>query len=141
MNIVQESNTRLLLCSRDADSVLAMQREVFRDSGYSVVSASSKEEIYEHIENTDFDVMILNHTLSFADRKTLAKKAKQSNPNNGVLVLHHSGSLGNPYVDLAVDSRSGVKPMLDTLKRLEACATRAQTTLLAQTENTLWSLI
>jgi CheY-like chemotaxis protein len=120
MNLAQKSDTRLLLCSRDKDSLLAMQREVFRDSGYSVVSAASKEEIYEHIENTDFDVMILNHTLSFADRKTLAKKAKQSNPNNGVLVLHHSGSLGNPYVDLAVDSRSGVKPMLDTLKRIEA---------------------
>ena len=71
---------------------------------------ASKEEIHEHIENTDFDVIILNHTLSFADRKALARKAKQRNPNNGVLVLHHSGSLGNPYVDLAVDSRAGVKP-------------------------------
>lgn len=120
MNLAHKSDTRLLLCSRDKDSLLAMQREVFRDSGYNVVSAASKEEIDEHIENTDFDVMILNHTLSFADRKALAKKAKQSNPNNGVLVLHHSGSLGNPYVDLAVDSRSGVKSMLDTLKRIEA---------------------
>lgn len=120
MNLAQKSDTRLLLCSRDKDSVLAMQREVFRNSGYSVVAAASKEEIYEHIENTDFDVMILNHTLSFADRKALARKTKQRNPNKGVLVLHHSGSLGNPYVDLAVDSRSGVKPMLDTLKRIEA---------------------
>lgn len=120
MNTVQESNTRLLLCSRDADSVLAMQREVFRNSGYRVVAAAAKQEIHEHIENSDFDVLILNHTLSFADRKSLAKKAKKSNPNHGVLVLHHSGSLGNPYVDLAVDSRSGVKPMLDTLKRIEA---------------------
>src|ERR1700757_3756596 len=120
MNTVQESNTRLLLCSRDADSLLAMQREVFRDSGYRVVAAAAKEEIHEHIENSDFDVLILNHTLSFADRKALARKTKQRNPNNGVLVLHHSGSLGNPYVDLAVDSRAGVKPMLDTLKRIEA---------------------
>ena len=120
MNTVQESNTRLLLCSRDADSVLAMQREVFRNSGYRVVAAAAKEEIHEHIENSDFDVLILNHTLSFTDRKSLAKKAKKNNPNHGVLVLHHSGSLGNPYVDLAVDSRSGVKPMLDTLKRIEA---------------------
>jgi CheY-like chemotaxis protein len=120
MNTVQESNTRLLLCSRDADSVLAMQREVFRNSGYRVVAAAAKEEIHEHIENSDFDVLILNHTLSFTDRKSLAKKAKKSNPNHGVLVLHHSGSLGNPYVDLAVDSRAGVKPMLDTLKRIEA---------------------
>ena len=120
MNITQRSDTRLLLCSRQSDSVLAMQREVFRDSGYQVVAAASKEEIHEHIENTDFDVIILNHTLSFADRKALARKTKQRNPNNGVLVLHHSGSLGNPYVDLAVDSRAGVKPMLDTLKRIEA---------------------
>ncbi len=120
MNITQGSNTRLLLCSSQSDSVLAMQREVFRGSGYNVVAAASKEEIHEHIENTDFDVIILNHTLSFADRKALARKTKQRNPNNGVLVLHHSGSLGNPYVDLAVDSRTGVKPMLDTLKRIEA---------------------
>lgn len=120
MNIAQTSDTRLLLCSRHRDSVLAMQREVFRKSGYQVVAAAAKEEIHEHIENTDFDVIILNHTLSFADRKALAKKTKQRNPNNGVLVLHHSGSLGNPYVDLAVDSRAGVKPMLDTLKRIEA---------------------
>ena len=120
MNISQTSNTRLLLCSRHSDSVLAMQREVFRKSGYQVVAAAAKEEIHEHIENTDFDVLILNHTLSFADRKALARKTKQRNPNNGVLVLHHSGALNNPYVDLAVDSRAGVKPMLDTLKRIEA---------------------
>ena len=119
-NVTQPSNTRLLLCSRHSDSVLAMQREVFRDSGYPVVAAAAKEEIHEHIENTDFDVIILNHTLSFADRQALARKAKLRNPNHGVLVLHHSGSLGNPYVDLAVDSRAGVKPMLHTLKRLEA---------------------
>lgn len=120
MNIAQTSNTKLLLCSRYSDSVLAMQREVFRESGYQVVAAAAKEEIHEHIENTDFDVIILNHTLSFADRKTLARKTKQRNPNSGVLVLHHSGALNNPYVDLAVDSRAGVKPMLDTLKRIEA---------------------
>lgn len=120
MNSDQTSHTRLLLCSRHGDSVLAMQGEVFRESGYEVVAAGSKEEIQEHIENTDFDVIILNHTLSFTDRKTLARKTKQRNPNNGVLVLHHSGSLGNPYVDLAVDSRGGAQSMLHTLKRLEA---------------------
>ena len=120
MKVVQTSNIRLLLCSRHGDALLAMQREVFCASGYEVVATASRKEIQEHIENTDFDVIILNHTLSFADRKTLARKAKQRNPNNGVMVLHNSGSLGNPYVDLAVDSRAGVKPMLQTLKRIEA---------------------
>src|SRR5438270_7710179 len=117
---VSQPNTKLLLCYIHSDSVLAMQREVFRKSGYEIVAAAAKEEIQQHIENSEFDVIILNHTLSFAERKTLAKKTKQRNPKIGVLVLHHSGSLGNPYVDLAVDSRAGVKPMLDTLKRIEA---------------------
>ncbi len=120
MNSAQKSNTRLLLCSRDGDSLLAMQGEVLRASGYEVVATAFKEQIHEHIENTDFDVIVLNHTLSFSDRKAIARKTKQRNPNSGVLVLHHSGSLGNPYVDLAVDSRSGVKSVLDTLKRIEA---------------------
>jgi len=120
MNSAPSSHPRLLLCSSQNDSVLVMQREVFRGSGYEVVGAGSNEAIQEHIENTDFDVIILNHTLSFADRKALARKTKLRNPNHGVMVLHHSGALGNPYVDLAVDSRTGVKPMLHTLKRLEA---------------------
>src|SRR5438270_4191635 len=119
MNVSQATNTKLLLCSRHSDAVLAMQQEVFRKSGYEIVAAAAKEEIQEHIENSDFDVIILNHTLSFADRKTLARKTKQRNPQSGVLVLHHSGALGNPYVDRAVDSRAGVKPMQDTLKRIE----------------------
>jgi CheY-like chemotaxis protein len=120
MNSAPNPHPRLLLCSRQNDSVLAMQREVFRNSGYEVVAAGSSDAIQEHIENSDFDVIILNHTLSFSDRKALARKTKHRNPNHGVLVLHHSGSLGNPYVDLAVDSRAGVKPMLHTLKRIEA---------------------
>jgi CheY-like chemotaxis protein len=120
MEFAQNPRPRLLVCSEQNDSVLAMQSEVFRGSGYQVVAAGSNEAIQKHIENTDFDVIILNHTLSFADRKALARKTKQRNPNHGVMVLHHSGSLGNPDVDLAVDSRAGVKPMLHTLKRLEA---------------------
>jgi CheY-like chemotaxis protein len=120
MDSAQNSRPRLLVCSHQDDSVLAMQSEVFRGSGYEVVAAGSSDAIQNHIENTDFDVIILNHTLSFADRQALARKTKLRNPNHGVLVLHHSGSLGNPDVDLAVDSRAGVKPMLHTLKRLEA---------------------
>ena len=115
----QQSSARLLLCSRQSDSVLALQDAVFRDSGYAVVAAASNAEIQEHIENSDFDVIVLNHTLSFNDRKALARKAKARNPATGVLVLHHSGCLGNPYVDLAVDSRSGVQPMLLALKRVQ----------------------
>ena len=120
MNSGQNSQTRLLLCSRENDSVLTMQSEVFRNSGYHVITATSSSEVQEHIENTDFEVIVLNHTISFADRKTLARKTKTRNPASGVLVLHHSGSLGNPYADLAVDSRTGVSNTLQALKRVEA---------------------
>lgn len=100
--------------------MLATQAEVFRGSGYNVITAASTNEIQEHIENTDFEVIVLNHTISFADRKMLARKMKTRNPASGVMVLHHSGSLGNPYVDLAVDSRTGVNNTLQALKRIEA---------------------
>ena len=118
MNLGPESQTALLLCSRESDSVLALQAEVFRDSGHAVIAASN-DEIQEHIESTDFDILVLNHTISFADRKALARKMKSRNRSSGVLVLHHSGSLGNPYVDLAVDSRSGVKAMLHAVERVK----------------------
>lgn len=93
---------------------------MFRNSGYNVITATSNSEIQEHIENTGFEVIVLNHTISFADRKLLARKMKTRNPAGGVMVLHSSGSLGNPYVDLAVDSRAGVNNTLQTLKRVEA---------------------
>jgi hypothetical protein len=118
MNRAQTTQTSLLLGSCESDSVLAMQAEVFRKSNYIVIPAASKDAILEHIENTDFDILVLNHTISFADRKTLARKMKSRNPVNGVLVLHHSGSLGNPYADLAVDSRIGAKAMLHAVRRV-----------------------
>jgi hypothetical protein len=120
MNRAQTSKTRLLLCSCESDSVLAMQAEVFRKSNYVVIPAASNAAILEHIKNTDFDVLVLNHTISFADRKTLARKMKSRHPLSGVVVLHHSGSLGNPYADLAVDSRTGAKAMLQAVKRVES---------------------
>ena len=120
MNSGPESQTALLLCSRESDSVLALQAEVFRDSGHAVIAAASHDKIQEHIESTDFDILVLNHTISFADRKALARKMKSRNRSSGVLVLHHSGALGNPYVDLAVDSRTGVKAMLHAVQRVKA---------------------
>ncbi len=117
---VTTKQRRLLLCSRQNDSVLALQSAVFSQTGRFVIAASSTGQIQEQIENNDFDVFILNHTLPFADRKLLARKIKKLRPASGVLVLHHSGSLGNPYVDLAVDSRSGAPAMLRALERVES---------------------
>lgn len=99
--------------------MLAMQGAVFRKAGYSVTALAANKQIEEVIEKIDFDVLVLNHTLCFADRKLLAQKAKIHKPLSGVLVLHHSGALENPHVDLAVDSRTGATAMLKGLQRLE----------------------
>ncbi len=120
MNSAQKSKTALFLCSHESDSVLAMQAEVFRESDYTVIPAASNDAILEHIENTDFDIIVLNHTISFADRKSAGAENEVAQSCQRSVVLHHSGSLGNPYVDLAVDSRSGVKAMLHTVKRVKA---------------------
>src|ERR1051326_928870 len=119
---MQEPSTissRLLLCSRQHDAALIMQGAVCRDAGYAVTTATAKDRIREKIQRDNFQIIVFNHTLSFAERKSLAKRAKEHKPGSGVLVLHHSGSLGNPHVDLAVDSRSGAKAMLKAVQRLE----------------------
>jgi hypothetical protein len=116
---ISPKQRRLLLGSSQNDSVLALQSAVFSQAGRFVIAASSTEQIQEHIEDGDFDVFVLNHTLPFSDRKMLSRKIKRIRPGSGVLVLHHSGSLGNPYVDLAVDSRFGALAMLRALERVE----------------------
>lgn len=120
MSSAPQSQPTILLCAHQNDSVLALQGEIFRSVGLAVVPAASVRDIQDHIEKSNFDILVLNHTLSYADRRKLAKKAKDTRPDSGVLALHHSGSLGNPYVDLAVDSRAGAQAMLQALRRVEA---------------------
>lgn len=96
-----------------------MQAAVFRGAGYPVSTSATKPDIEEALKTRSFDVLVLNHSLPFSNRKSLARKAKTLKPESGVLVLHHSGSLGNPHVDLAIDSRLGAGAMLRALHRLE----------------------
>jgi len=109
----------VLLCSDEDDSVLAMQAAVFRGHGYEVTTSAGKTGIQAQLAGAPFDLLVLNHSLSFADRKSLARKAKKLRPRSGVLVLHHSCSLGNPWADLAVDSRLGANAILRALERLQ----------------------
>lgn len=75
---------RLLLCSQQDDSVVASQSAIFSQAGLAVIAAASPAEIHEQIENNAFDIFVLNHTLSFADRKRLARKIKTLRPSSGV---------------------------------------------------------
>src|ERR1051325_5024779 len=118
-NAQQKPLPRLLLCSSEHDSALAMQGAVFRDAGYPVRTTATSKGIQACFAARNFDIVVFNHSLSFADRKAFARQIKKLKPESGVLVLHHSGALGNPYVDLAADSRLGAKIMLRALQRLE----------------------
>ena len=109
----------LLLCSTDKDSMMISQGAIFNNAGYPVIFASSSAEIQHHLERSGFDIAVLNHTLSFADRKKLAQQIKETDGDTGVLVLHASGALNNPNADIAVDSRLGPQAILLGLKRVE----------------------
>jgi len=109
----------LLLCSTEKDSLMISQGAIFNSAGYPVIFASSLGEIQHHLERSGFDIAVLNHTLSFADRKKLVQQIKETDGDTGVLVLHASGALKNPNADIAVDSRLGPQAILLGLKRVE----------------------
>lgn len=99
--------------------MLVSQGAIFNSAGYPVIFASSAEQVHHHLEHTAFDIAVLNHTLSFQQRKEIARRIKAENPSAGVLILHASGTLDNPDADIAVDSRLGPQAILLATKRVE----------------------
>jgi len=123
----------LLLCAEQKDSAAVSQGAIFNAAGYPVILASAHD-INHHLQNTAFDVAVLNHTLPFLARERLARQIKALSPGLGVLVLHASGALGNPYADIAVDSRLGPTAILLGLKRVEMMQWVARTHAHAEDE-------
>jgi len=95
------------------------QAAVFRSAGYPVIAAVGARAIREELLNSSCDIAVLNHTISFSERRGLAKHIRDSSPKAGILILHASGALGNPWADVAVDSRRGVGAIFEALGRVE----------------------
>lgn len=112
-------HSTLLLCSSLDDAMMNSQRAIFNSAGYPVIMASSPVQIQHHVENTSFDIAVLNHTLSAQARRSIAHDVKAKNRAASVLVLHASGILDNPDADMAVDSRSGAAAVLAAVAKLE----------------------
>jgi len=112
-------HSTLLLCSSLDDAMMNSQRAIFNSAGYPVIMASSPVQIQQHVENTAFDIAVLNHTLSAQARRSIARDVKAKNRAVSVLVLHASGILDNPDADMAVDSRSGAAAVLAAVAKLE----------------------
>jgi PAS domain-containing protein len=99
--------------------MLLSQGAIFNSSGYPVILACSLQQAQHHLEHTAFDIAVRNHTLSFGQRKDLARKIKGADAHAGVLVLHARGALENPNADIAVDPRLGRQAVLLAAKRVE----------------------
>src|SRR5579872_1267508 len=108
-----------LLCVGANKNVVSSQCAVFAKAGYRAQCAVLPEDIQRSLHAGDFDILVLNHTLSQAERDKLALQTKQADPSKLVFVLHASGARESTHVDAAVDSRKGVPVMIEILSFLE----------------------
>ncbi len=106
---------RILYGEADAD-VLARQAKFFEQAGYPVTTVLGRKAIQEAALASDFDLVILGHTLNKDDRHHLPYMVTKRNPDTRVLVLHASGK--HPEVDIALDSREGDAKVLDAVAQL-----------------------
>lgn len=112
---MKPTKPRILYGEANAD-VLARQAKFFEKSGYPVTTALGRKAIQEAVLASEFDLVILGHTLNKDDRHHLPYMAKKANPATRVLVLHASGK--HPAVDLAIDSRQGEAAVLKAVAEL-----------------------
>jgi DNA-binding response OmpR family regulator len=105
----------VLFVTRD-DSSLATQVQVFREAGYPVHTAASTDEARSALKGSLFRLIILDHSLSQAERLALVKFTRQLAPRTFVLVLHASGR--DCGADLVLDSRLGDQTVLQQVSHL-----------------------
>ena len=109
--------TAILYCEADA-SVLSTQTKLFNQAGYAVVPIKGRAAMESAVKAGGFDIAILGHTLTRDDRHHLPYMVKKGNPAARVVVLHASG--GHPAVDVALDSRSGERALLEAIAQAAA---------------------
>ncbi|MGZ4820798.1 MAG: hypothetical protein ACXVZM_04270 [Terriglobales bacterium] len=109
--------TAILYCEADA-KVLSTQTKLFNKAGYAVVPIEGRAAMEAAVKAGGFDVAILGHTLTRDDRHHLPYMVKKSNPDARVVVLHASGK--HPAVDVALDSRTGERALLEAIAQAAA---------------------
>ena len=112
-----QAKTSILYAEND-EEVLTTQGESLKKGGYQITQVVGRAAAEQALKQGSFELMILGHTLSKDDRHHLAYKAKKSNENLRILVLHASGK--HPAVDMAIDSRQGPEAVLKALSSLLA---------------------
>ena len=98
---------------------LTAQSAVLKSAGYIVIAARSIRDAIDHFRAGDFDLVLLDHSISGEDRERLAFLIRATGSQTPVAcVAHHSGDL-NSFADetLKDDSLSLLKGMGELVAR------------------------
>lgn len=106
-----------------AETTIRQTRTLLMESeGYKVVAAESRHQASQIVQQFDFDVAILDHTLDKHDRIRFVRFVRQVAPVTRILVLHKSGA--DCGADLCLDSRGGPEKLVLCVKTLLASQTQ-----------------
>jgi len=109
------SKAKILYGEGDAEH-LSAHLSVMEKAGYSVKSVVGRRALEEAMRLEKYEIVVLGHTLTRADRHHLPYMAKKANSLCRVLVIHASGK--HHEVDAAIDSRDGDRVLLEALAGL-----------------------
>ncbi len=93
-------NKYTILLVDDNTDILMTVSSALQDKGYLVTTASSGEAALEVLDRKNFDLVITDLNMYEADGFTVSKRAKERNPNTGVIIL--TGNRETTLLDNAI---------------------------------------
>jgi DNA-binding response OmpR family regulator len=88
--------------------LLETRAQVLRSAGYTVVSALSIEQAFQHFVSGDFDIVILCHSIPVQDRERLTSAVHSRSPNTPVVVVAARFSAMDRFADAMVENDPAV---------------------------------
>lgn len=119
-----EPNGVLVLVVSAEATIRQTRTLLFEGAGYKAVAAESRHKASQIVQQFDFDVAILDHTLDKHDRIRLVRFVRQAAPAARIFVLHKSGA--DCGADLHLDSREGPEKLLSCVSSLLGSYGRAK---------------
>ncbi len=107
-----------ILYAENDNKILDSQGDVLQKAGHAVTRIIGRAAAEQALRQGKFDLLILGYTLTKDDRHHLPYKARKSNDEIRILVLHASGN--HHEVDMAIDSREGPEAVLRAVAGLLA---------------------
>jgi DNA-binding response OmpR family regulator len=102
-----------------AETTIRQTRTLLMEgAGYKVVAVESRHKAIRTVQQFEFDIAILDHTLDKHDRTRLIRFIRQAAPVTSILVLHKSGA--DCGADLCLDSREGPEKLVTSVNMLLA---------------------